>query len=211
MPAASLVSVYAKAPLPGAVKTRLIPAMGAENAAMLHMALTERALATACATRAAVELCCAPDCAHPFFDDCAEQFGIALTEQGEGDLGERMARTLARGLADHAAVLIVGADAPAVTRRHCDAAMAALQQHDVVLIPADDGGYVLIGARRVALGMFDGVEWGEATVLERQRAALTRCGLTWTELDALWDLDRPEDLARLATLVPPLAFQWSAA
>jgi glycosyltransferase A (GT-A) superfamily protein (DUF2064 family) len=85
-------------------------------------------------------------------------------------------------------------------------AAAALDDHDVVLIPAEDGGYVLVGAARTAATMFCGIDWGGATVLAQQRAALSACGLAWRELSPLWDVDRPEDLARLAGLRPPLAF-----
>jgi glycosyltransferase A (GT-A) superfamily protein (DUF2064 family) len=81
------VVVFAKAPVPGEVKTRLVPVLDAVKAAMLHAALTERAVETALAAGDAAELCCAPDTGHVFFQDCAEEFGIDLSEQGPGDLG----------------------------------------------------------------------------------------------------------------------------
>lgn len=209
MSADACVIVYAKAPVPGEVKTRLAPALDAASAALLHAALVERALETALtADLAGVVLCCAPDAAHAFFATCAEDFAVELAEQGGGDLGARMLRTLQHALAGFDAAIIVGADAPAVTAKHLREAANALSGSDVVLSPAEDGGYVLIGARRTQGRMFDGIEWGSDKVLEQQRRALLACGLGWKELDTLWDVDRPEDLPRLKALRPPLAFFW---
>lgn len=209
MAADTCVIVYAKAPVPGQVKTRLAPALDAASAALLHAALVERALETAqAAGLSGVVLCCAPDASHAFFETCAEDFAVDLSEQGEGDLGARMLRTLQQALGEFHAVIIIGADAPAVTAKHLRTAADALAELDVVLSPAEDGGYVLIGARRTAPAMFDGIEWGSEKVLEQQRQALLACGLGWKELDTLWDVDRPEDLPRLKALRPPLAFFW---
>lgn len=206
-----LLVVFAKAPVPGEVKTRLIPALDAEHAAMLHAALTERALTTALDTAAtAIELCCAPDTSHSFFLSCEEDFEIDLAEQGEGDLGARMLRALDRGLVEFPRVIIIGADCPALSAKHIDAAAAALNGHDIVLTPAEDGGYALIGARRTAGEMFNGIAWGTETVLAQQRDRLKACQLSWHEMDTLWDVDRPEDLARLRALRPPLEFFWPA-
>ena len=205
------IIVYAKAPIPGDVKTRLLPALDAENAALLHAALVERALSIARDSGLAQrELCCAPDTTHSFFQTCEEDFEVTLTGQGEGDLGERMLRTLARALQSHAAAIIIGADCPVLSGKHVAEAAHALREHDVVLTPADDGGYVLIGARRVHAEMFDGIEWGTHKVLEKQRRQLRAAGLSWREMETLWDVDRPEDLPRLKALKPPLEFFWSA-
>ena len=206
-----VVIVFAKAPVPGEVKTRLIPALDAEHAAMLHAALTERALATAQDSDAdAIELCCAPDDAHSFFQSCAEDFDIDLTLQGEGDLGERMLRVLDCALAEFSQAIIIGADCPALTARHLDAAASALATHDIVLTPAEDGGYALIGARRTHVAMFNNMAWGTDAVLAQQRRNLAACGLGWNELETLWDVDHPADLQRLQALRPPLEFFWPA-
>ncbi|HEX9392685.1 MAG TPA: TIGR04282 family arsenosugar biosynthesis glycosyltransferase [Usitatibacteraceae bacterium] len=203
--------VFAKAPVPGEVKTRLIPALDAEHAAMLHAALTERALATALDSDAdLIELCCAPDDSHSFFQSCAEDFEIELTLQGGGDLGERMLRVLERALSEFAGAIIIGADCPALTAKHIDAAAAALAKHDIALTPAEDGGYALIGARRTHPDMFKDISWGSGSVLEQQRHNLKACGLRWHEMETLWDVDRPADLPRLQALRPPLEFFWPA-
>lgn len=209
MAADTCVIVYAKAPVPGQVKTRLAPALDAASAALLHAALVERALQTAQAAQlSGVVLCCAPDASHVFFETCAEDFAVDLADQGEGDLGARMLCTLQQALEGFDAAIIIGADAPAVTAKHLREAANALTDVDVVLSPAEDGGYVLIGARRTHPAMFEGIEWGSEKVLEQQRQALLACGLGWKELDTLWDVDRPEDLPRLKALRPPLAFFW---
>lgn len=200
------IVIFAKAPNPGDVKTRLIPTMGAEVAAMLHAALVERALQTAVATKYDVELCCTPDALHAFFDECAEEFDCTISEQASGDLGARMLHAMQDVLADFDSVVVVGADCPSVTKAHIQRAVQTLVEADVVLIPAEDGGYVLIAARRLVSSMFDGIQWGTSEVLVQQRAALEAAGLSFTELDTLWDVDRPEDLARLRELKPPFEF-----
>lgn len=211
MPTANscVLIVFAKAPVPGTVKTRLSPAVDGETAALLHTALVERALDTANRSElAAIELCCAPDSRHGFFETCAEDFDVALTEQGEGNLGERMLRTLARALVSHSTAIIIGADCPALTPEHITGAARTLSAHDVVLTPAEDGGYVLIGARRVDEKMFDGIEWGSDKVLAQQCRNLDQSGFTWHQMPTLWDVDRPEDLPRLKALKPVFEFFW---
>lgn len=204
-----VVIVLAKAPIPGQAKTRLIPALGAEQAALLHAALAERAIMTAQKSGAEeVELCCTPNSEEAFFQYCAEDFDVSLTEQGDGDLGERMLRALDSALEHIERVIIIGADCPALTAKHIHNAASALANADVVLMPAEDGGYVLIGATRTDPEMFNNIEWGTASVLVDQRRNLTTCGLTLIETDTLWDVDRPEDLARVKALKPPLEFFW---
>ena len=202
------VILFAKAPVAGAVKTRLIPVLGAQAAARLHERLVARALQVLTdADVGPVEMCCAPDTSHAFFVGCQRRFGISLTQQGEGDLGERMLHALDRALAVAPCALIVGADCPSVTADDVRAAATQLASHDATLIPADDGGYVLIGVRRTQHNMFDGIDWGTATVLAAQRARFRLLGLSWHEGATRWDVDRPEDLARLAELDPPIGFE----
>jgi rSAM/selenodomain-associated transferase 1 len=203
------IIVYAKAPIPGHVKTRLSPVLDAETSALLHAALVERAVTMAQDSGLDdCEICCTPDTTHGFFRNCAEDFEVTLTGQGDGDLGERMLRTLERALQSHAAAIIIGADCPALNGAHIAAAARALAGHDVVLTPAEDGGYVLIGARRTDARLFDAIEWGSAHVLTQQRRNLTVLGWSWHEMPTLWDVDRPEDLARVKALSPPLEFFW---
>jgi rSAM/selenodomain-associated transferase 1 len=197
--------VFAREPIPGLVKTRLIPALGASGAAHLYLALLDRALnAAAGVPGVAVELWCAG--AQPGGGVCAELArcrGLELRHQGAGDLGERMAQALGEVLASSDRAVLIGSDCPGYHAAYLSAAFAALVGHDVVLGPAADGGYVLIGMRRPAPGLFADIPWGTDTVLEASRAALTRLGLTWVELPGLQDIDRPEDLAAWPELVLP--------
>ncbi|MCY7386725.1 MAG: TIGR04282 family arsenosugar biosynthesis glycosyltransferase [Burkholderiales bacterium] len=205
----TVIVVFAKAPVAGDVKTRLIPTLSAELAARLHVALTERVLQTAVASGADVLLSCAPDAAHPFFKTSATDFGVGLSVQlRDGDLGARMLHAITAALEHSQRVIIVGADCPALTVAHLTRAISQLATQDVVLTPAADGGYVLIGACRTHAAMFDDIDWGTDAVLKQQRARLQAAGLTWHEMETLWDVDRPEDLARLISLKPPLAFAW---
>jgi rSAM/selenodomain-associated transferase 1 len=204
------VMLFAKAPIVGEVKTRLIPAIGAEAAAMLHQQLVERALRCLVdANVGHVELCCGSDSTHPFFTACQHQFGVSLTQQREGNLGDRMRGAFDRALESSPAALIVGADCPALTIADVLTAAAQLERHDAALIPADDGGYVLIGVRQTHANMFDHIEWGTDCVLAAQRSRFLSIGWQWFEGATRWDVDRPEDLSRLSELVPPINFEWS--
>ena len=193
--------VFARAPVPGAVKTRLIPALGAEGAADLHARLLARTLATAyAADLAPVELWCTPDADHPAFTGAAGDPGVTLRVQPAGDLGQRMRIALESTLADGGRALLVGCDCPALSVDDLAGAFTALADHDVVLGPAEDGGYVLVGARRVSPVLFDGIEWGGPRVLRQTRGRLVALGWRWHELRTLWDVDRPEDVVRCKEL-----------
>jgi len=108
-----------------------------------------------------------------------------------------MHHALRDALRRHRRAIIVGADAPALTAADLRRAQRLLRGTDVVLAPAEDGGYALIGARRVSSPVFGDVEWGSARVLAQTLRNLTRAGLSYRLLRAVWDVDRPEDLDRL--------------
>lgn len=191
--------IFAKAPEPGKVKTRLIPALGAAGAADLHRRLVQHAIGVA--TEAApgpVELWCAPDAHHPFFAECRRDFGVALRSQGEGGLGERMQRAFDATLARSRGAVLIGSDIPALSAGHLrDADRALREGYDCVLGPAEDGGYVLIGLMRPDPELFHGIHWGGPDVLAETRRRIARLQRRCRELPVLWDVDRPEDLARL--------------
>jgi uncharacterized protein len=198
----ALTIVFAKAPRAGEVKTRLIPALGAEGAAALHRQLVHRTLATATdAGLGPVELHAAPDVHDADLQDCAKRFGIALVPQQGKDLGARMRNAFDEALARHSRVLIIGTDCPVLTKQHLCDAQAALVHNDAVLIPADDGGYALIGLTRCDNSLFDGIAWGGDTVLAGTRERLRALHWHWHELDTLWDIDRPEDYRRWSELI----------
>lgn len=193
------IIVFAKAPQPGAVKTRLIPLLGAKGAAALHARLVKRALETArAASFSRVELHCAPPADDPFFRFCAGRYGVAVKAQVEGDLGARMLAAFESALGGRARALLIGSDCPALSTRHLRRAERALRDGaDAVFVPCEDGGYALIGLKRAEARLFDGIAWGGDGVMAETRARLTALGWRWRELETLWDVDRPEDYARL--------------
>jgi len=197
-PMRSRIAVFAKAPIPGAVKTRLIPALGADGAATLHRTLVERALKCAVAADIGpVELWCAPDERDPFFHACRDRFGVRLACQREGDLGTRMRAAFDAMLAEGGRALLIGSDIPAMTLAYVRGADKALADgSEVVIGPAEDGGYVLIGLSKVVPELFEGIDWGGPGVLQATRLRIERLGWRHLELPVLWDVDRPEDLSR---------------
>ena len=197
------IAIMAKAPVLGLTKTRLIPSVGAHAAAILQERLTERTVATArAAAVGAVTLWCAPDPSHPSFRDLATRHAVTLKRQPNGDLGARMLAAMA---ASGHSTLVIGSDCPVFTAENLRAAAHALRDADVVLIPAEDGGYVLIGARAAHPQLFSGIAWGTPKVLAETRARIAALGLTCRELPALWDLDTEADLARFEREHPELA------
>jgi uncharacterized protein len=195
------IAILAKAPVPGFAKTRLIPAIGAHAAAVLQERLTERAVANAIAANVGpVTLWCAPDPSHPSFVDLARRSSISLKRQPEGDLGARMLAASGNG-----PTLVIGSDCPALAPLHLRAASEALTGADVVLIPAEDGGYVLIGTRAPYPGLFTGMTWGTDMVLAETRKRIAALGLKAVELSPLWDVDSESDLARMERELPALA------
>jgi rSAM/selenodomain-associated transferase 1 len=198
--------VFARAPIPGAAKTRLVPALGTEGAARLQQRMTEHILA---ATRAAalgpVALWCAPSADHPFFAACRERFGVSLHTQPDGGLGERLRAAHDAAFQHHDGLLVIGTDCPILDAGRLQEAAADLEDSEAVLVPAEDGGYVLLGLRRPCASAFDGIDWGGERVAAQTRERLHAAGVCCRVRQPLWDVDRPEDLARLQRELPHLA------
>jgi rSAM/selenodomain-associated transferase 1 len=201
---ACTVVVFAKAPVAGFAKTRLIPALGAAGAAALAQRLLLHALQQAVAAQVGpVELCVAPDTPDPVCAALGRAMGLALTPQGPGDLGARMGRAFERVLNRCDAALLIGTDAPALDALTLRQAAAALREHDAVFVPALDGGYALVGLRRLVPALFDNMTWSEPSVMARTRERAVAAGLSLVELAPVADIDRPADLVH----VPP---HWAA-
>ena len=191
------ILVFAKAPVAGRVKTRLIPVLGAEGAAMLAQRLLESAVDTAAGVEGvAVELHCAPDAGHPLFHALAARHGATLHVQEGRDLGARMHRALTRAAARHRHLVLIGTDCPGMDGAYLDDAFRALEGGAPLVVgPAEDGGYVLIGCSAPPPAfLFEGIDWGTARVLAQTRARAAALGLRHLELPSLRDLDRPDDV-----------------
>lgn len=187
------ILVFARAPVPGRCKTRLIPALGRAGAARVHRQLVRRTLALASDTGVPVELWCAPDASHGFFATCRRDYGVRLRRQPGGDLGRRMAFALARVLREGAgAAVLVGSDCPEFTGGDFTTAFEALRA-DCVLQPSTDGGYVLIGARRFERRVLAGIAWSSGRELAQTRRRLARLDLTCRERTPRMDIDTPSD------------------
>jgi rSAM/selenodomain-associated transferase 1 len=201
MPADSNVdiAVFARAPIAGQAKTRLIPRLGAAGAARLQRQLIERSLTRAQLVRGArVTLWTTVDCAD--MRALAKAADAALRLQHGNDLGARMSNAFADTLDGQRPMLLIGTDCPAQTAADLEAATAALQEADAVIQPAEDGGYVLIGMKQFHPALFEQVAWGSATVLLTTRARAADRRLRLAELPMSWDLDRGEDFDRALAL-----------
>ncbi len=192
---------FAKWPEKGRVKTRLIPALGAEGALNAHLQLTSAVLVQLATTGLPLEfwwdrsLSAVPPAARELVHALDQRAVVQNVQQGQ-DLGARMAHVLAHGLRRYRKAIIVGSDCPSVDADYVREAIAALDTVDVVLGPSDDGGFVLIGARSVAPGMLDRVVWGAPGALAQTLERLATSGLSSRLLEPRWDVDEPLDWQR---------------
>jgi len=190
------IAILAKSPVAGTVKTRLAMMLGVDGATALHERFVARTVeAAAEAATGPVTLWGSPDERHPYFLDLAQRFSLTLLRQPDDDLGERMHAAVA-----HAAgpTLVIGTDCPLMTATHLrDAAEALRSGADAVVIPAEDGGYVLIGLSRPVPELFTDMAWSTEGVMMETRQRLRRLGLSWREPTHLWDVDRPSDVRRM--------------
>lgn len=192
--------LFTKAPEPGATKTRLIPALGQEGAAELHKRMCKHMVDTVCdGTPYSIELQCHPNTQHVFFTNILRQHPrMALTRQQGSHLGERMAAALQHALAQYRHAIIIGTDVPALTTAYLQDAFARLEAGtDVVIGPAEDGGYVLIGLSIFRPELFSGIDWGTGLVLQQTLDRTHEAGMSAALLPALWDVDTPDDLDRI--------------
>ncbi|XGV96178.1 MAG: TIGR04282 family arsenosugar biosynthesis glycosyltransferase [Leptolyngbya sp. BL-A-14] len=189
--------IFTRYPEPGKAKTRLIPALGAEAAADTHRLMTEHTLAQVKPLLRSRSLM-----VEVWFEggdrDQMEAWlgdGLRYQSQPEGDLGDRMLQAFQSALKNGVnAAVIIGTDCPELTDALLAEAFQALQQTDVVLGPAADGGYYLIGLRQVIPDLFQAITWSTDRVLQQTVAIVEKLNLSLTLLPMLTDVDRPEDL-----------------
>ncbi|MDX5299273.1 MAG: TIGR04282 family arsenosugar biosynthesis glycosyltransferase [Gammaproteobacteria bacterium] len=201
----ALVIQFARWPEAGKVKTRLASVLGDQGALSAHVALCMAVLRQISASGLPLELWwdraleTPPPAALPILT-ALERRNVRSGVQNGADLGTRMEQALKDGLTRYERVLLVGSDCPSVDAQYLRRAVSALDQSDVVIGPAEDGGFVLIGARRVMPGMLAGIAWGKDSVRAETLAQFTRYGLSVSQLESRWDVDSPEDWERYLAL-----------
>ena len=187
-----LIQIFCKAPVVGQVKTRLFSSLGARGALNLYQQMFQRLVAELSASRFKAEFWISPDKEHSFF----QQYRLPRFQQTGDDLGASMCAALNSGLTRHGSVILLGTDLPLIDGSYVELAVNALQTHEVVLGPAEDGGYGLVGVNVKTPDMFTGIDWGTERVLSQTCARLNRDGLDYHLLPLIWDVDRPADLPR---------------
>lgn len=189
--------IFTRYPEPGNAKTRLIPAVGAETAAEMHRQMTEYTLAQVKPLRQSRLLSIEVWFAGGDRTQMEAWLGGGLQyqPQPDGNLGDRMLQAFQSAFdSGVAGAIIIGTDCPEITDTLLVDAFQALQQTDVVLGPATDGGYYLIGLRRVIPELFQAIAWSTDLVLQQTVAIVEKLNLSLTLLPILTDVDRPEDL-----------------
>ncbi|MGD9631898.1 MULTISPECIES: TIGR04282 family arsenosugar biosynthesis glycosyltransferase [unclassified Afipia] len=191
------VAVFAKAPVAGFAKTRLIPLLGPQGAADLQSLLIGLTLRLVHASPLRpISLWCAPDRSHNLFHRMKERYGLDLHDQAGEDLGSRMLLAF-EVLTRDRPLLLIGTDCPALTPAHLIRCAQALRDGaDAAFVPAEDGGYALIGLRKAVPQLFDKISWGTESVMEQTRRRLRSLQLRHFETATLWDVDTPADYER---------------
>jgi len=189
----NVLVIFAREPVPGMVKTRLAVGVGPESSAEIYATLLERTLLTAGRSDAEVMISLAMDPNASW----AATLEVPFEIQGRGDLGERMAECFGRRFSEGAKrTVIIGSDNAHLRHDHIRSAFSALDHHPVVLGPADDGGYWLVGQRTPGIDLFTGVPWSSPNTLDATRSSLQVLEVEWHELETLPDIDTEEDLRR---------------
>ena len=195
-PNAPCLCVFIKAPVLGAVKTRLAEALGAQGALDAYLEMTEHQLEALSGLVLPTQLWVEGDLEHPLVRAWSRRHGLPVRRQPAGDLGGKMHAAMQSCRAAGRPGIIVGSDAPEVDAAYVEDAAARLTGRDGVLGPAEDGGYVLIGLHRPIEALFAGIAWGTDSVLTQTRMRIAALGLNMAELPETWDLDRPQDWRR---------------
>ena len=194
----AVLLVFCKAPVAGQVKTRLSNVLSAQQCADLHTELSLRTLELAVNSQLCpVQLWCSPTIEQDFFSLAATTYGISLAQQQGKDLGERMHHAFCSALVHYRHAVLIGCDCPSLTKSDLATALDALAiGNDIVLAPAEDGGYVLVGLNQPHPELFNGIAWGTSEVLAKTRELIQQHHWQSIELKEQWDVDTPTDLLR---------------
>jgi len=193
-----VILLYAKAPVAGKVNTRLIDDIGVDAATKLQHDLIHHRLSMLSASNLCdVRLMCAPDQNDKTFLLCKSKYGVTLFDQQGNDLGKRMFNGAEAALKNYKYCVIIGTDAPALDAQKIKQALDAVRgKPEVVFVPAEDGGYVLLAMRQAYTFLFENISWGSAAVMQQSRQQLKQHAVVFEELASCWDVDRLEDYQR---------------
>ena len=198
--------IFARAPVAGKVKTRLLSCMDAESACHLHQELVQDCLSRTVHNDLWHSELWGSDLPDTFLSEMSVKHDIALCEQAGSDLGARMAHAVKTTLQDYQHVVLIGTDCPELDAAYIEAALQKLQAGaECVLGPAEDGGYVMLALSKYDESLFNDVAWGTNQVLAITRQRIKTLGWQCEEMPVLWDVDRPEDLERLQALKSGIA------
>lgn len=187
--------IFTKAAQPGFSKTRLIPALGKRGAAKLAEKMLMHTLNESVkADVGPVEMCVTPPPTEPVWKDFAIINKLKLSAQGNGDLGERLSRVTKRIVENGESIIIIGTDCIELTAIHLKQALNSLRYFDSILIPAIDGGYVLLGLNFFHPSIFESVKWSTNTTCNDTINQLRKLGRTVQSFPSLRDIDEPMDL-----------------
>jgi len=201
----SVILVYAKAPLAGKVNTRLIADIGVHAATRLqHDLIHQRLSMLAEAGICDVRLMCAPDQHDENFLSCKKKYPVTLFDQVGDELGARMFNGAAMALQRYDYCIVIGTDAPALDAKKITQVVELLHDGtEVVFVPAEDGGYVLIAMRQAYKFLFENISWGSAQVMQQSIDALDENNVSFETLASCWDVDRLEDYQRYLAFIKP--------
>lgn len=198
----TVILLFAKAPVAGKVNTRLIPDIGVQAATKLqHDLIHQRLSMLKQADLCAVTLMCSSAVQDDYFVHCKQHYPISLLAQSGTDLGERMLNGIKQALQQYKYCIVIGTDAPALDDVLISQAIERLKTGDeVVFVPAEDGGYVLVGVQKPYEFLFQDISWGSAKVMQQTRDKLNNNSVAFNELATCWDIDRLEDYHRYLTI-----------
>jgi len=194
--------VFIKSPEPGKCKTRLMPFLSAKQASEFYKSLVITCLDNlASLSETPIALYTYPDSGHPFIQAINNNYPVTLHNQSGNNLGERMHHAINASLKTHNQCVLIGTDCPLIDTAYINDAFNSLQQHDMVFGPAEDGGYVLVGATKTQTNIFSNINWGTNKVLQQSLKNNKTAGFTTDLLQLLWDIDTPEDYLHYQSLI----------
>ncbi len=195
----TLIIIFTKFPAQGMAKTRLQPALGIEGAARMARQLLLHSIDQAVATGFTVELCVSPAPSDPCWKQIDLPYLLKWSTQSQGDLGWRMLTASQNALENFKRVILIGTDCPDLTAERIQNAAQQLDEHDTVMIPAFDGGYVLFGLSKVDAYLFSNMTWSVSNVAVVTQQRLAELDWSLGLLETLHDIDEPIDLQHLPT------------